>query len=259
MIYLIHNHRDAREPPLTRRWRRPWQRSTHSGESFNTECLDSWLAELSLTAVTQTGQDRLSEVKDWGDKKLTASQITSPSQNPPNQNTQAEKSGGYVILQIQVLICLHQGKYECIGIDNWEVLFFLSSHQVYPDDTVATNNVFDEYRIPKNSNLSCLGCINNPCRNNKQNIWDNKLNPTFIKSIRMQSMLSKYNNDIMLPKSNRLKIKLLERWVSSLCCLSPVDCVAVCDCSLFLWRKSELVVQTLWIGQGLCIQLISTC
>lgn len=28
-----------------------WQRSTHSGESFTVECLDSWLAQCSFTAV----------------------------------------------------------------------------------------------------------------------------------------------------------------------------------------------------------------
>lgn len=35
-----------------------WQRSTHSGESFTVECLDSWLAQSSFTAVKRPATEQ---------------------------------------------------------------------------------------------------------------------------------------------------------------------------------------------------------
>lgn len=50
-VYLTYDDRDSKEQSLTGGCSRPWQRSTHSGGSFNMECLDSWLVQSSFTAV----------------------------------------------------------------------------------------------------------------------------------------------------------------------------------------------------------------
>lgn len=50
-VHRRYHHRDTREQTRPGGWGWLWQRSTHSGKSFNMECLDSWLTQVSNTAV----------------------------------------------------------------------------------------------------------------------------------------------------------------------------------------------------------------
>lgn len=91
-VHLRYNHRDTREQPLTRGWGRLGQRSTHSGESFNMECLDSWPALLSLTAVKWPGTRQAvgSKGLGWKIKKIKTLPKITPQAKPAmslNTNT----------------------------------------------------------------------------------------------------------------------------------------------------------------------------